>query len=328
VWQTHVPAPFFEDWRWYGDGPARLLAGQPLYDPAFLHGPYDQADPAVFGKFNQWPALATLLVPFQGAIPGSVQALVWGTLMAAALVAAYALVWPRRLDWMTGLALALIIAVAPPTWLAFRTANLAGVVALGVALTIVGERRRSTWMMAAGVLLAGVAKLVPAVPLVLWLLVKKRQRRPVAWAVAAGVALTAIPVVMQGPRLITDFITTSAGQLPLDEWTNVAPAYRLAPLLGSSVALLASLPVAAVLVVVALRPRRSDGASLLLLTVASCLVLTTVHLFWWLSPMIVALAYYGDWIAAKLGRLFAWKPTAAESAKSAKSGQSAGASVT
>ena len=85
---------------------------------------------------------------------------------------------------------------------------------------------------------------------------------------------------------------TSAGQLPLNEWTNVAPAYRLAPFLGS-LALPLSLALALALGVYALRPARSDGASLLLLTVASCLVLSTVHLFWWLSPIIVAVAYYG-----------------------------------
>ena len=307
VWQTHVPAPLFEDWRWYGDGPARLLQGQPLYDAAYLHGPYGLADPAVVGKFNQWPALAAALLPFQVAIPAGAQDLVWGLLMTAMLAAAFALVWPRRVDPMTNVALALIVVVAPPTWLAFRTANLACAVALGVALTIVGQRRRSAPLMAAGLLLAGIAKLLPAVPLVLWLIVKKREWRPVAWAMAAGVALTAIPVVLQGPQVISDFVITSAGQQALNEWTNVAPAYRLAPLLGI-VALPLSVAVAVLLGVYALRPGRSDGASLLLLTTASCLVFSTTHLFWWLSPIIVAIAYYGEWIVQRLGYLFDWRP--------------------
>ena len=307
VWQTSVPAPLFEDWRWYGDGAARLMTGQQLYDPAFLHGPYDQADPAVFGKFNQWPALAAALVPFQAIIPAGLRDLVWGLLMAAVLILAFALVWPRAAQPSTGFALALIVAVAPPTWLALRTANLACVVALGVALTIVGHRRRSPALTAVGLLLAGIAKLIPAVPLVLWLVVKHREWRPVAYAAIAGAALTAIPVVLQGPSLITDFITASAGQLPLAEWTNVAPAYLLAPFLGS-LALPLSLAVALVLAVYGLRPSRSDGASLVALTTASCLVLTTTHLFWWLSPVIVALAYYGDWIVQRLGSLFDWQP--------------------
>jgi hypothetical protein len=161
--------------------------------------------------------------------------------------------------------------------------------------------------MAAGLLLAGISKLLPAVPLVLWLVVKKREWRPVGWAVAAGAALTAIPVILQGPQVISDFVITSAGQLALNEWTNVAPAYRLAPLLGS-LALPLSVAVAVVVVVYALRPGRSDGASLLLLTTASCLVFSTTHLFWWLSPIIVAIAYYGDWIVQRLGYLFDWRP--------------------
>ena len=65
---------------------------------------------------------------------------------------------------------------------------------------------------------------------------------------------------------------------------------------------------ALVLAVYGLRPSRSDGASLVALTTASCLVLTTTHLFWWLSPVIVALAYYGDWIVQRLGSLFDWQP--------------------
>ena len=289
-----------------------------MYDPAFLHGPYEQSDQQVFGKFNQWPALATALLPFQVLVPTAAQDLVWGLLMATALIAAFALVWPRRIDPLTGIALALIVVVLPPTWLALRTANLASVVALGVAITIVGHRRSSTSLTAVGLLLAGIAKLIPAVPLVLWLLVRHRQWRPVAWASAAGAALTALPVVLQGPHILRDFVVTSAGQLPLNEWTNVAPAYRLAPLLGD-LALPLSIGVALVLTVYGLGPRRSDGASLLLLTTASCLVVSTTHLFWWLAPMIVLVAYYGDWLVQRLGYLFDWR---------ARTDQSAGAKVT
>ena len=307
VWQTHVPARLFEDWRWYGDGAARLMTGQRLYDPVFLQGPYDQADPAVMGKFNQWPALAVALVPFQAAIPEQARELVWGLLMAVMLVLAFALVWPRGAHPLTGAALVLIVAVAPPTWLAFRTANLACAVALGVTLTIVGHRRRSAGLMAAGLLLAGIGKLIPAVPLALWLIVRHREWRPIGYAVIAGGALTAIAVYLQGPSAISDFVTTSAGQLPLAEWTNVAPAYLLAPLLGS-LAMPLSIAVALALALYGLRPTRSDGASLLLLTTASCLVLSTTHLFWWLSPMVVAVAYYGDSIVQRLGSLFDWQP--------------------
>ncbi len=306
LWQTHVPAPLFEDWAWYGDGPARLLAGQPLYDPAYLHGPYYLADSEIMGKFNQWPALAVALVPFEMLVPQAVQPLAWGILMTAMLVAAFTLVWPRA-TLVTGVALALLVAAATPTWLAFRTANLACAIALGVALTIVGQRRRSTGLMATGLLLAGIAKILPAAPLVLWLPVRHRQWRPVAVALAAGAALTAVAVYAQGVSIISEFITTSAGQLPLAEWTNVAPAYLLVPLLGN-LALPLSIALALGLTVAALLPGRSNGASLLMLTIAACLVISTTHLFWWLSPMIVALAYYGDRVVGLLGRLFDWPP--------------------
>jgi hypothetical protein len=165
--------------------------------------------------------------------------------------------------------------------------------------------------MAAGLLLAGIAKVLPAAPLVLWLIVRHRQWRAVLYALLAGGVLTAVAVVLRGPSVISDFIVTSAGQLPLAEWTNVAPAYLLAPVLGN-LALPLSIAVALVLVLVALRPGRSDGASLLLLTTASCLVFSTTHLFWWLSPMIVALAFYGDHMVERLGVLFDWRPRGRE----------------
>jgi len=97
--------------------------------------------------------------------------------MAVMLVLAFVLVWPRTPQPLTGTALALIVALAPATWLAFRTANVASAVALGVSLSIVGHRRRSTGVVAIGLLLAGIAKILPAVPLVLWLIVKHREWR-------------------------------------------------------------------------------------------------------------------------------------------------------
>jgi len=306
AWQTNIRARLFEDWHWYHDGAVRLMTGETLYDPVYLHGPYDQADPAVMGKYNQWPALAVSLVPFEVAVPEPLREPVWGLVMAAMLVMAFGLVWPRRPQPLTATALALIVALIPATWLAFRTANFASAVALGVSLSIVGQRRRSTGLVAIGLLLAGIAKILPAVPLVLWLVVKHRQWRPVAVAVVAGAALTAIAVALQGPSVLTDFVAASTSQLPLDQWTNVAPAYLLAPFLGA-LALPVSWLTAIGLGAAALRPQTSDGASLLLLTTASCLVMPTTHVFWWLSPMVVAIAYYGDRIAGWLGLLFDWR---------------------
>ena len=306
LWQSQVPARLFEDWRWYGDGPVRLMAGEPLYDPVYLRGPFDQSDPAVIGKYNQWPALAVALVPLAVAVPESALEPVWGLTMAVMLVMAFALVWPRAIQPLTATALALIVAILPATWLAFRTANVASAVALGVSLTIVGHRRRSTALVAVGLLLAGIAKILPAVPLVLWLVVKHRQWRSVAVATVAGAAVTAVAVALQGPSVITDFLIASVNQLPLEQWTNVAPSYLLARFLGP-VAQPVSLMAAVGLVALALHPRTSSGASLLLLTIASCLVMPTTHVFWWLSPMVVAIAYYGDWIAGRLGRLFDWR---------------------
>lgn len=315
LWQTHLPVPLFEDWRWYHDGPDRLRAGMPLYDAAFLHGTFDQSDPQIIGKYDQWPAFAVALLPFDFVVPDELQMMLWGILTTAMLVVAFALVWPRGAQSLTATALILIVALAPATWLGFRTANMACAVALGVALTIVGQRRGSTALMASGVLLAGIAKILPALPLGLWLIARHRQWRPVAIAVAAGAVLTGIAMVLAGPSIIGDFWLASTNRLPLDQWTNVAPARLLAPWLGS-LAEPVSLVAAAVLVALALRRGQSDGGSLLLLTIASCLVLPTTHFYWWLGPMVVLLAYYGDRIVHLLGRLFDWRTGTSQSAGS------------
>ena len=311
LWQITLPVGLFEDWGWYQDGPARLLADEPLYDRAYLQGPFYLRDPAIYGKFNQSPALAVALLPYEMAVPEEFRAPVWGLITTVMLVASFVLVWPRTAQPLTATTFALIVALAPATWVAFRTANLACAVALGVGLTIIGHRRNSTWLVAAGLLLAGIAKVLPAAPLVLWLIVKHREWRPVAIAIVAGAALTGIALVYQGPSLIKDFVTASLNQLPSDQWTNVSPSFLLSPILGG-LATPISLAAAAALVAAALGRRSSDGAALLLLTTASCMIMPTTYVFWWLSPMVVAIAHYGDWIVQGLGIVFDWQPNGAQ----------------
>jgi hypothetical protein len=286
------------------------MAGEPLYDPVYLQGPFDQSDPEVMGKYNQAPSFAVALMPFEMIVPEYLREPIWGVAMATMLAAAFVVVWPRRIQPVTSTALALLVALTPAAWLALRTANVACAVALGVALTIIGHRRRSMSLMATGLLIAGIAKILPAVPLALFLVLKHREWRPVAVAIAAGAALTGVAVVVGGPSVVTDFVVASANQLPLQQWTNVAPSFLLTPLLGGMAAPV-SLAFAAGLVLIGLRSRTTDGACLLLLTTASCLVMSTTHVFWWLSPMTVAIAYYGNWLAGRLGPLFDWQPNRA-----------------
>ena len=130
-------------------------------------------------------------------VPTAVRQVTWAAAMAAALVAAIALAWPRRLWWGSGLLIAVIV-LQPPingAWLGYidqiHYANPNALVALGVALVWLGRRRGSVALMTVGLVLAAV-KIFPAATLGLWLLAARagRTRRGVGVLAAILSVLT------------------------------------------------------------------------------------------------------------------------------------------
>lgn len=295
-------AAFGSDWLWVRDGAQRLLEGAQLYAPGYLTGPYHQLDAGLQYSYNLAPSFAPLALPLL-ALPGWAQPVLWAVLMAAALGTAFALVWPTTAPSVTVLA-ALVLAVLPATLFAVWWANPSCLVALGVALVIVGDRRGDNRLIALGLLCAGVAKVLPALPLVAWLLVRRRTRRPIAGAAAVGAGLLAVVVVLQGPSVLLDFLSaTRNAQQETGIVGNVAPSLLLAPYLGASLAQILPVGLAVMAALVALSARADDRASLVLLLLATCCFVPNLWVHWLLAPLIATVAFYGQAIASGLASL-------------------------
>jgi hypothetical protein len=304
VWRlaNDPSAAFGSDWWWVRDGAQRLLQGAQLYAPDYLAGPYHQLDAGLQYSYNLAPSFAPLTVPLL-ALPVWAQLLLWVALMASALVAAFALVWPATARSVTLLA-ALILAVLPATLFAVWWANPSCLVALGVALVIVGDRRGDDRLITLGLICAGVAKVLPALPLVAWLLVRRRTWRPIAGAAAVGAGLLAIVVVLQGPSVLLDFVVaTRNAQQETGVVGNVAPSLLLAPHIGASLAQILPVGFAVVATLVALTSRVDDRAALVLLLLATYCFVPNLWVHWLLAPLIATVAFYGHTIASGLALL-------------------------
>lgn len=287
-------APFGSDWRWYRDGADRLLSAAPLYDPRLLIGPYDQTQPGLEYTFNQAPTLAPVVTAFALAVPDALTTAAWSTLMAACLALAFILVWPRGASRTAFLVLGSMLLVSPAIMFGLWWANASCAVALGTALVIFGERRQRRSLVTAGLLLAGVAKILPAVPLALWLLVRRRGWRPVATAGAVGLALLGAVTAIEGPGVIGDFLVATGNALPVQgNLANVAPAALLAPIIGGTAASSLCFAVATGLAGLSMHRSVPEGWSLLGLLTAVCLVVPNLWVHWLIAPMVAAVALVG-----------------------------------
>lgn len=165
----------------------RLLAGEPLYDPAATSiTPYAYWYP---------PPLAQLLAPITAILPSTAFSWAWTGLLLACLL------WLGRRRPLVALALIAFVPVAVELW--FRNVHvvLAVIIALGVL--------RWPWMFAIGAHI----KLAPGLGVV-YLLVR-RQWRDVGLAVAVGIGILVVSAVL-GPGNWADFIATIRGRGPAD----------------------------------------------------------------------------------------------------------------
>lgn len=165
----------------------RLLAGEPLYDPAATSvTPYAYWYP---------PPLAQLLAPIAAILPSTAFSWVWTGLLLACLL------WLSRRRPLVALALVAFVPVAVELW--FRNVHLmlAVIIALGVL--------RWPWMFAIGAHI----KLAPGLGVV-YLLVR-RQWRDAGLAVAVGIGVLVVSAVL-GSGHWGDFIATIRGRGPAD----------------------------------------------------------------------------------------------------------------
>jgi hypothetical protein len=290
------------DWRWLDDGLQRLGAGDPLVRPEYVSRPFTQFPngPAYTWSLHP-PSTATLVAPSL-LLPDALREPAWAIAMAAAVAAAAWLAWPRRLWWGTHLLVAAVV-VGPLVGLSralvdqLHFANPNGLVVLGVVITWIGRRFGSVALVAGGVALAAV-KVLPAIALAAWLLTDRRGRAVAVTAVltaaAIHVALT-LPVLILDPGVLADTLAAQANLIPWQDPSNLAPAVRLAPLLGPDLALwLSRLAGAGLLALVVLR--RLDGpGGFVLATVAPLLLTPQLWSHWLLIPVAAALVAAGEW---------------------------------
>lgn len=294
------------DWRWLEDGLNRLAAGLPLTRPEYVAGPWSQFKVGAMIPTYAWslhpPYSAALYEPFM-LLPATVRQLTWAAVMAAALIGATALVWPRRLWWGTGLLIATIL-LRPPidgAWLGLidqlHYANPNALVALGVALVWLGRRRGSVVLMAVGLILAAV-KILPAATLGLWLLAARERPEPArrSVALAGGVlAVLTLVVLLRDPGAINDMIRSQINMVPWPGSANFAPQVRLAPVLGPDAARLLSWAVGLALAALVF-VRRIDGPGGFLLAASAPLLLTPqLWANWFVIPAVAILATAPEW---------------------------------
>ena len=267
------------DWLWYRNGIDRLVAGQPIYDPAWLLGPFNYVAPANYFQFNQAPWLLPIVGPFT-LLPEPVATYAWLAFMDAALLLALALVLPR---WPPLLA---VVLLAPPVLMSLVWGNVEALVAVGVAFWIVGRRRDSTGLETAGIVLASI-KVVPAIPLLL-LAIRSRRWKAAAASIAIAGGVSVVVSLMGGQNILEQFIRITANIEPVVDRLNISPAAWLG---ASSTAYLA-VRVLAVLAMVLIFVRvRSELAALATLELACCFLATNLYVDWLVTPGIALLAW-------------------------------------
>lgn len=274
------------DWTWYRDGMERVLAGLPLYDQRLLDGPFHHLSPEFEFTWEQAPSALVVIAPFY-VLPELVRSSVFFVFSTACAFAAVWLVWPR--DWSVRAQLLLSLLLAPALWAFVYPGNLITLTALGVALVVVGERRKSTSLLIAGLLCAGVIKILPAVVLGAWLLSRGRIKA-VLLAFGLGI-LTLLPAVLyQGPQVLLDFMTVRGNILTLISNRVFTPrvlAYHLGFDLPQFVVSLAGV----VLLVLALWPKRSLVTAILILQLAAFCFVTNLWAHWLFLLLIAGLAW-------------------------------------
>jgi hypothetical protein len=273
-WLLSLPLHLGSDWDWYRDGPSRLSAGLALYDPSMLAGPFDYlAGPKVW---NQAPWALAVVAPF-AALADAIQVPAWLLFTDAALLVGLALAWPRSTTLVFVLT-ATVVALSAPFLMGMTWGNLQPVATLGIGLLMFGYRRRSDAVMGLGIAVAA-TKLIPALPLIVFVLFRARRWRPILLA-GVLVGMATIPVVILRPTALADFALVALNMEPLNTLYNVSPALWVPG--GIWVVRIAAL----VLGALAIRFVRDDEALLAMLLALACLLVQNLYGDWFLMPLI------------------------------------------
>ncbi len=231
AWQFTV-APPWSDWLTQANAVERVLAGQPLYAPEQLTGPYYMTSVILRG-WTYPPASVLLLMPFAG---GDVGLVAWLLLNVGLFIGGLAAILRRELGSILPWPLAIVLLGLA----AFRPFG-EGVAAGNVNVALAGlyafcwasdERRR--WIGPA----AGIAATFKVFPGLMSLWAAREQGiRPIliAAAVAVGISLVSLPLV--GVDSWRDFATSLLNaRPPCWSYNTLSVACVFEPMTGITIA--------------------------------------------------------------------------------------------
>lgn len=233
------------DFSYYWTAARRILLGEPIYSAAQLAGPYA---PQGQDGFLYPPPLAAAVTPLAALFPTDYHAAAWiWTAMGAVILAASVLaLWrseqlAERYPLLHGRGRWLLVAAAfafPPVVGELVLGNIHLLLLGLLTMAWLGIRRRTPRAELPTGIAVGVAAVIKVFPglLLLWFLLKRRNRAAVGTLIGAGVAaLLTLPFTGLEPWL--QFPTVLANlSAPSDTTDTLAPTVWLAPAVGFTIA--------------------------------------------------------------------------------------------
>jgi Glycosyltransferase family 87 len=293
ILDSRIPEVFRHiDWVSYSRAAARFLAGQPLYVPDQLSGPYEMAHLAGIGYVYPPPSIL-LFVPFLALGP-TTWAIANAVLFASGLAAMARADFGRYAGLAFGVALLAVGLSAP-----YLDAMVMGNVNLGVAglfaLTWALGRgsRQIGWLAAAG----GLVKIHPFA--LAGFTRPAEARRTVGTAIVVAIVVTLITLPLVGVGSWIDFERAATNARPLCGYGVDAVACGLIPVVGG-LAMPALLVVAGLLVIAAIWVQ-IDLLSFALITIAVLVAAPEVFGHTFLLGEVLVFAVAGALARRRLG---------------------------
>jgi hypothetical protein len=297
---TGWPGPFV-DWRIYADAADRLLAGDPIYRPEQLTGPYHLTE--LLG-YAYPPASVPLMIPFRG-YPLGLAA--WITvdlgLLLTALWAMVSRAWPSYRLFAFAIALA-GLAMFPPflAGLIPMTTNVGLAGAVGWVSVGLSARQAG--------LLGGLLAIVKVFAGALAAASIEGKARALGTALAVAAALIILTLPMVGPQSWLDFGTALTRAVPDCSEFNVSVACMLGPTLGLGWGSVVGVLVGGLAVIGMLACRQPYLLSLLA-GVAVMAPANNLHIHYWTIGYVLVIASFARLTDLARQRRAALTPSAA-----------------
>jgi hypothetical protein len=283
------------DFVTYWAGARHLLAGDALYSPTQLNGPFRLSDMDYGSGYVYPPTAAVLsvaLAPLPVVVAWSVFVGVGVTLLALLV---YKIGRSEGLGRSASLVIGAIIMTSGPVAQAAFAGNVNLLVAVGLA-AIWLRPELTGWLAVAG----GLIKLYPSVA-VIW---SVRAGRVPWFAAATGVLFLACVVAIFGIGQWKDFVASLANAQPFATSIPQPPRVSLQPVLGVTLAALAAYAGTLALAGASLFVR-SDRIAFFLLSLAMIMPAQEWHIHYYLIPLIGGLPWATSALSAALNRQIA-----------------------